>query len=61
MRGNGIRVHFAALQSALIEEGKEKESQNTNAKVSLENDSFEYMIAKLDNLSDKIKINCFPL
>ncbi|MBR1494010.1 MAG: putative DNA binding domain-containing protein [Acidaminococcaceae bacterium] len=61
LRGNGIRVHFAALQSALIEEGKEKESQNANAKVSLENDSFEYMIAKLDNLSDKDKDKLLPI
>lgn len=53
LRGNGIRVHFTALQSALIKEDKEKEEsskapkfQSTKAHGALE-DSLAFDIIKI--------------
>lgn len=61
LRGNGIRVHFAALQSALIDEGKGTDSQSDDTNVSLGKDSFKYMTDKLINLSDKDKDKLVPI
>lgn len=36
LRGNGLRVHFAALQSALIKDSKALKHQSTNADGALE-------------------------